>query len=271
MATEARRACGYRKINGLYLVGGQLGAPCDRLPYKLDRCRTCGGGVKFTRAHTWLQPDFFPAHATNCTDHWACPICGHGSIRVDGTIRLFGPHLLLWVGRSHYSPESFLDESRRLGVSRRIPAVPKGMVLGETWVLLAHLDAVPVEEPRICARCGLAGGKHLNHPDSTIKEGMYKGGEISNVTFNGKPVPPAMPCDEFQAPKPSLGIFSAFVPRAVELILKQSDATPERVEKEGKRGVTVVAVPDGDQDHQGSVWDEKNGGDSQEELPGVQP
>jgi|GEM_PF-2940968 len=60
MAVEARRGCGFRKINGLYLVGGGLSAPCDRMPYRLDRCPTCGEGVKFTRGHSWLQPDFFP-------------------------------------------------------------------------------------------------------------------------------------------------------------------------------------------------------------------
>ena len=77
-------------------------------------------------------------------------------------------------------------------------------------------------------------------------------------------------CSSYQAPKPTPGIFCAFVPRAVELILKQSDATPERVEKEAKRGVTVVTVPDDDPDHQGSVWDAKDE-DSQPELPGVSP
>ena len=51
--------------------------------------------------------------------------------------------------------------------------------------------------------------------------------------------------------------------------MRESDATPERVEKEAKRGVTVVAVPDDDKDHQGSVWDKDE--DSQPELPGVSP
>ena len=63
MAVEAKRGCGYRKEGGLYLVGGGLSAPCDRMPYPLDRCKTCGGGIKFTRGHTWLQPDFFEPHS----------------------------------------------------------------------------------------------------------------------------------------------------------------------------------------------------------------
>jgi hypothetical protein len=235
VAVEPRRGCGFRKIGGLYLVAGGLGAPCDRLPFPLDRCRTCGGGVKFTRGHTWLRPDFFQRHdAHECTDGGPCPVCRN--------CEDFGPHLLLWVGRGHYSPESYLDESHRLGVSRRLSALPKGLVVGETWVLLAHPDAVPVKEKR-CTVCNFLEKSH--HPGA-----------------------PADVCSSYQAPKPSPGIFCAFVPRAVELILKASDATPERIEKEKKRGVTVVAVPDDDPDHQGSVWDSKDD-DSQPELPRV--
>ena len=242
MAVETKRGCGYRRVGGLYLVGGGLSAPCDRMPYPLDRCRTCGGGVKFTRGHAWLQPDFFSVHVApkhpldtrqECLDSSPCPVCHN---RDD-----FGSHLLLWIGRSHYSPDAFLLESLNLGVSRRIAALPKGLVLGETWVLLAHLDAVP--EPRgldhlpICANCGADNQAHP-HPGCT---------------------------DGYKSTAPTPGIFCAFIPRAVELILKESDATAERREKEAKRGVTVVAVPDNDRDHQGSVWDKDE--DSQPELP----
>lgn len=258
MAVEAKRGCGYRKQGGLYLVGGGLSTPCDRMPFPLDRCRHCGGGVKFTRGPQWLQPDFFSkcyGHGSHdeavqslCQDESACPVCRN---RED-----FGPHLLLWIGRKHYTPEAYLEEGRRLGVSRRLSALPKGLVLGETWVLLAHLDAVQPQDPQKCTECGLPSSVHADHPDC-------KPGQTTLVqSGEGR----WSPCSSFQAPKPTPGIFCAFVPRAVELILKQSDATPERVEKEAKRGVTVVAVPDDDRDHQGSVWD-KDEEDSQPELP----
>ncbi len=227
MAVEAKRGCGYRRCGGLYLVGGGLSAPCDRMPYPLERCPTCGGGVKFTRGHTWLAPDFFPTHETTWRDGHS-GVCGCERCPICGTLPDPAAMLLLWIGRAHYSPESFLDESRRLGVSRRITAPPKGLVVGKTWVLLAHLDAVPAKE---CPICG-----------------------------------PACNCETRSKPTP--GIFSAFIPRAVELILKQSDATDERRAKEEKRGVTIVTVPDDDKDHQGSVWDKD---DEQEELPGVSP
>jgi hypothetical protein len=280
MAVEAKRGCGWRKVGGLYLVGGGLSAPCDRMPFHLERCRTCGGGIKFTRGPQWLQPDFFPVHdpigdtnrlaslvpfwekqirevATSigedrsCCDEAPCPVCRN---RDD-----FGPHLMLWIGRKHYTPEGYLRESRELGVSRRLSALPKGLVLGETWVLLAHLDAVPPKDPTICTRCEMGSIMHKGHHDYA-----FKGSGPASLSVNSVV---RVACDEFQTPKPTPGIFCAFVPRAVELILKQSDATPERVEKEAKRGVTVVAVPDDDKDHQGSVWDKDD--DSQPELPGV--
>jgi hypothetical protein len=244
MAVEPKRGCGYRKVGGYYLVGGGLSAPCDRIPYPLERCRTCGGGVKFTRGHTWLQPDFFPPHE-GCADHGACPVCGYIAADAEGVLGSdveFGPHLLLWIGRGHYTPASYLEESSRLGVSRRLSAVPKGLVLGETWVLLAHIDAVPPPHHR-CSVCNFSESMHVSG------------------------APPDV-CSIYQRVKGSPGIFCAFVPRAIELILRASDATPERVEKERKRGVTVVTVPDDDPDHQGSVWDAKDD-DSQPELPGA--
>jgi hypothetical protein len=51
---------------------------------------------------------------------------------------------LLWVGEKFYAtPADFVAEANRMGVSRRIPAVPKGFKVGETFVWLAHRGAVP--------------------------------------------------------------------------------------------------------------------------------
>lgn len=57
---------------------------------------------------------------------------------------------LLWVGEKFYpNPYSFVEEAEKLGVSRRISAIPKKIVLGKTWILLAHPKAIPhdVEDP----------------------------------------------------------------------------------------------------------------------------
>lgn len=51
---------------------------------------------------------------------------------------------LLWIGASHYKTPGHFDlEAEALGVCRRIPAVPKDFVLGETWVFLAHPNVIP--------------------------------------------------------------------------------------------------------------------------------
>src|SRR5260370_22228167 len=65
MAVEAKRGCGYRKAGGLYLVGGGIGLPCDRLPYEIHECPCChmsvlgekpAKGIKQTIANLqWLD------------------------------------------------------------------------------------------------------------------------------------------------------------------------------------------------------------------------
>jgi hypothetical protein len=49
---------------------------------------------------------------------------------------------LLWVGEKFYpTPYDFSQEAGVMGISRRIPALPKDFKLGETWVFLAHQKA----------------------------------------------------------------------------------------------------------------------------------
>jgi len=45
----------------------------------------------------------------------------------------------MWVGESFYkTPEDFIKEAEAMGIAKRIPVIPKRLVLGKTWVLLAH-------------------------------------------------------------------------------------------------------------------------------------
>lgn len=49
---------------------------------------------------------------------------------------------LIWVGEQYYAaPEKFMEEALRLGVSRRVPKMPRGFKVGETMVMLAHSKA----------------------------------------------------------------------------------------------------------------------------------
>ena len=135
MAVESMRGCGFRKVGGLYLCGGGQGMDCDRLPYELEICPTCGSGVKFTRGWTWLDWDTYAGShrfGDACRDELFpfCPMC-----EPDEHSQPYG---LLWVGEANYSPQSFIQEALTMGVSRRIAAVPRNLKLGETWVLFAH-------------------------------------------------------------------------------------------------------------------------------------
>jgi hypothetical protein len=134
MAIEARRGCGYRKVGGLYLVCDPSGFSCDRLPFNLLICPTCGQGIKFSRGWTWVFPyDLFKGDHKNCHCPEECPVCH--------PIKMGRRAGLMWVGKAYYTPGTFIQEAGKLGVSKRIHSVPRGFKPGETWVLLAHQTA----------------------------------------------------------------------------------------------------------------------------------
>ena len=137
---EGPRECGYRHPGGLYLVTDGLGIPCSLLPVELQVCPTCGAGFAPQRTFSWVDPDvLLQPH-----DHGEprCPLNEPGKL---------GERAVLdWIGSKFYkTPDIWAKEARKLGVSRRVSAVPKGFVIGETWVLAAH-RSVPMDdgEPR---------------------------------------------------------------------------------------------------------------------------
>jgi hypothetical protein len=149
MAVEQKRGCGYRKVGGLYLFGGGIGRACDRLPFELTVCSCCGQGIKQARGWTWIDvAKFFQGEHTvqnlhhpipyecSCTN---CPLC-----KAPETMGRAG---LLWIGEKFYkTPAMFVKEGVEMGFSRRIKAVPQGFKVGETWVLLAHKNTIPVSK-----------------------------------------------------------------------------------------------------------------------------
>ena len=133
---EGPRGCGFRSPGGLYLVSGLPGGPCGKLPIPLNVCPCCGAGIKPARGWTWITSALFEGHP--CQSEEDCqtvPVCP-----------LYVPPDrmgLIWVGEKYYStPGEFTREANAMGVCRRIPAVPKDFVLGETWVALAHRKAM---------------------------------------------------------------------------------------------------------------------------------
>lgn len=140
MAVEAKRGCGYRKVGGIYMMGGKLAAPCCLLPMQLDVCPVCSGGIKQTRGWTWIEPaKLFDLEAAPCID-W------HSSERTCSIPYLEGRHGLLWIGKQHYkSTLEFTHEAATQGISRRLKSVPKGLELGKTRVFVAHPEAMVAE------------------------------------------------------------------------------------------------------------------------------
>lgn len=165
---KVKRGCGFRKVGGLYLVGRPFGSMCDRLPFRLRPCPMCEHEHKFNRGlmqvtgvgifHT---KDFLSAEGRieyhNKTGEWRdlcfcredCPACRPDS-KVAG---------IMWVGKKFYTPASFAQEAINFGVSKRIPYVPEWLKVGETWVFLAHPEAVEVC-PETCIGCD---GKLFKH------------------------------------------------------------------------------------------------------------
>lgn len=128
MAQEARRFCGYRKVHALYLVAEGIWIGCDRIPFQVGSCPICGEGIHFPRSLHKINPvKMFGQHG-RCKDRPECPVCHP----VDEIAFILG------VGEKFYRPEEFLFEAVTMGVSKRIPAIPKELVLGKTRVYLIH-------------------------------------------------------------------------------------------------------------------------------------
>jgi len=131
---EGRRGCGYRKPGGLYLISLGEFHPCGKLPIPLEVCPTCGNGIKPSRGWTWVNATALTADR-QCSLQEQCATCPLSMP--------LGRVGLLWIGEKFYrSPQQFLDEAGRMGVSRRIAAIPRDFKLGETWVFVAHRKGI---------------------------------------------------------------------------------------------------------------------------------
>ena len=158
MSCESHRECGYRKVGGLYLVSdpGSI-AQCDRLPLPIVPCSTCGEQPRFHRSISQIDPQTLwgdhvivgiapvvpgqnggsrPEGLPDSTDFFQ--LCPESDAICSPTDRGW----LMWVG-SEYTRESFRTEAKSQGVSKRIPAIPNDLVLGEDWVYLAKKRLIP--------------------------------------------------------------------------------------------------------------------------------
>lgn len=130
---EGERGCGRKKAGGLYLIGGGPSTGCCKLPFPLTVCPCCNAGIKFSRGFTWITTDIFCA-GVSCTAEGSLGSC---------VLRERGKRIgLMWVGDKYYSVQSFVNEGNSIGISKRIAHLPKDLVIGNTWVALAHQKAI---------------------------------------------------------------------------------------------------------------------------------
>jgi hypothetical protein len=52
---------------------------------------------------------------------------------------------LMWVGKGYYSPEHFVMEAHQLGVSKRIPRIPKNLNVGDR-MFFVHNESLPAKD-----------------------------------------------------------------------------------------------------------------------------
>lgn len=204
---DKRRGCGFRKAGGLYLTCPAIGAGCGKLPIPLTVCPTCNAGIKPSRGYTWVEADRLTALR-------ACGFDTNYCLRCPLASNALGRAGLLWIGEKYYRrPEDWSREANEQGVSRRVPHVPKGFILGRTWVLVAHRKAIQ----QGCTLC--QGNGHAVEPKPTEVCPECNG---EGYTWTA-------------------AIFHAFRPTAVEYVVK-GDESEEQLEAMRKRGITPVRI-----------------------------
>lgn len=220
---DSKRGCGWRQPGGLYLVSSGEGVDCGKLPVPLTICPTCSGGIHFARSWTWVDGDALVASKV-CTFGTIFPYCDKCIL-----VKSLGRCGLLWIGEKFYeTPADWTREAEKFGVSRRIPAVPREFVVGITIVLVAHRKAIK-------ERCVVCDGRGtVVMPPLRLNDGEDE--------------PPGPPrkvqcpddrCEDGFVLTP--GIFSAFIPTAVEYVTKGGE-TEEELEALVKRGLTPIKV-----------------------------
>lgn len=200
---DSKRGCGWRKPGGLYFRSSGMGMPCGRMPFELSVCPCCGAGVKHKIGFQWFNARQFML-ATTCLKGWDCAVCPMNNAPDKAG--------LVWVGICFYeTPDDFLKEADRLGVSHRIHNIPKGFKLGEDWVFVAHKKAFP----KACPQCATLPA---NDPLRASCEECGGKGKVKVA-----------------------GVFHAFKPDRIEYVVKGNESKKALDEMIAK-GITPVKV-----------------------------
>ena len=224
MAQEIIRACGYRKVDGLYLVGDGIFTPCDRLPLEIGPCPCCGGVIKAGRGMAEINPHKYFGDHKHCveTEYIRCMVCEPP----DETA------YIMMVGEQFYPKASdFYAEARRQGISKRIAHLPKKFKVGITPIYLAHPTALqtmidPKEQPEAEVLPGFEP-ETKKHKRNSNQPRL-----LDTVRIEKKPA-----------------IFMAFIPQRLEKLIWERDADEKTLNTLKKQGITPVIIKNGDVDH----------------------
>lgn len=234
MAVEAKRGCGYRKVGGTYVVSGRLSAPCCRMPLPLTVCPCCGEGVKQSRGWTWIDAGkMFGGTPAPCTTG-------------DAVRWPFG---VVGIGQP-LCPAADPASMGRVGLlwigEQFYPTAQHFIAEGNAQGISRRVAAVPRD---------------------------YKPGETWVMFAHPKGMLDAATGEWIPA------VVALCRPRGFELIVTQSkmdaadiddsDAAKER-ERDAKRGIQWIPVPDDDPDHRGSAFDKQPKPGSTPDLLGAE-
>lgn len=208
-SSEPKRGCGFRQVGKLYLMGEGIEFTCPSLPLPFTDCECCGYTPSFYRDFQWIKKAYIKhiRRPTGQPCDPSCPIC-YG---VNDQTK-YG---LMWVGKKYYTPEEFISEDKTMGICKAIKQIPKGLVLGQTWILIAHPRAI----------IDKSNPEYKKAHEYWVSRGIDEGDK--------EPQPPSYP-----------GVFYAFRPTRIEFLIYKSQATLERIEYLEDKGITPLIVPD---------------------------
>ncbi len=214
---EEKRGCGFRKVGGLYLVTDPIlfTKPCYKLPVSTNKY-----GIKQARNITYIERKtniykmfvnmICPSNDKNHYDTQNCDACKalHCPLGSENLIENKQKIYLLWIGKQYYpTPQKWIDEAAKQGISRKVKFIPDDIEIGKSIVAVAH-SKVKFD---------------LNMFNSSDEESA-KGG-----TFRIKP-----------------GIFFAFRPQRIEYIVNMKKLDDEKYQKKLEKmkldGYTLVHV-----------------------------
>jgi len=208
-SSESKRGCGFRQVGKLYLMGEGIAHACPSLPLQFNECECCGYAPSFYRDFQWIKKAYIK-HTRKPTGKACdpeCPVCYGVNEQVE-----YG---LMWVGRRFYTPQEFIEEDKSMGICKAIKQIPKGLTLGETWIMIAHPKAIiDNSDPR-----------YKEKHEYWVTRGIDEG--------EPEPQPPSYP-----------GIFYAFKPTRIEMLVYESQATPEYLQDLEAKGITPIIVLD---------------------------